>query len=50
MADPFPSAAVIYQCSERGLEEIEYEDADPVRLTRSFLDARARFLAELVRD
>jgi predicted ATPase len=42
--------ATIYHCSERGLEEIEYEDADPVRLTRSFLDARARFLAELKRD
>lgn len=42
--------ATIYHCGERGLEVIEYEDADPVRLTRSFLEARARFLAELLRD
>ena len=42
--------ATIYHCGERGLEVIEYEDADPVRLTRSFLEARDRFLAELLRD
>jgi predicted ATPase len=42
--------ATIYHCGEHGLEEIEYEDADPVRLTRSFLEARDRFLAELLRD
>jgi predicted ATPase len=42
--------ATIYSCGEHGLEAIEYEDADPVRLTRSFLEARARFLAELLRD
>jgi predicted ATPase len=40
----------IYHCGEHGLEEIEYEDADPVRLTQSFLEARDRFLAELLRD
>jgi len=39
--------ATIYLCGEDGLEEIAYEDADPVRLTRSFLDARERFLYEL---
>jgi len=42
--------STIYHCGEHGLEEIEYEAADPVRLTRSFLDAHARFLAELLRD
>jgi len=42
--------ATIYHCSERGLEAIDYEDAEPVRLTRSFLEARERFVAELLRD
>jgi predicted ATPase len=42
--------STIYHCGAHGLEEIEYEDADPVRLTRSFLEARERFVYELVRD
>ncbi len=42
--------ATIYHCSERGLDQVDYEDAEPVRLTRSFLDSRARFLDELLRD
>lgn len=42
--------ATIYRCSEDGLEPIEYEDAEPVRLTRSFLEARERFVHELLRD
>ena len=42
--------ATIYHCGERGLEVVEYEDAEPVRLTRSFLEARPRFMAELLRD
>jgi len=42
--------ATTYHCSERGLETVDYEDAEPVRLTRSFLEARARFLTELLRD
>ncbi|HUA05724.1 MAG TPA: AAA family ATPase [Solirubrobacteraceae bacterium] len=42
--------ATIYHCSDRGIEPVEYEEAEPVRLTRSFLDSRARFLAELLRD
>jgi predicted ATPase len=42
--------ATIYHCRERGLEQVEYEEAEPVRLTRSFLEARDRFLAELLRD
>jgi predicted ATPase len=39
--------ATIYSFSETGLEEVSYEDADPVRLTKSFLQARDRFLHEL---
>lgn len=42
--------ATIYHCSDQGLEPIDYEDAEPVRLTRSFLEARERFMAELLRD
>jgi predicted ATPase len=42
--------ATIYHCSERGLEPVQYEDAEPVRLTRSFLEARERFVHELMRD
>jgi predicted ATPase len=42
--------ATIYHCGEHGLEAIEYEDAEPVRLTRSFLEARDRFVHELMRD
>jgi predicted ATPase len=42
--------ATIYHCKERGLEPVEYEDAEPVRLTRSFLEARERFVHELMRD
>ena len=42
--------ATIYHCSEHGLEAVGYEDAEPVRLTRSFLEARDRFLTELLRD
>jgi predicted ATPase len=42
--------ATIYHCNEHGLEPVEYEDAEPVRLTRSFLEARERFVHELMRD
>jgi predicted ATPase len=42
--------AMIYHCSDRGLEAVDYEESEPVRLTRSFLESRARFLAELLRD
>ena len=42
--------ATIYHCSERGLEAVGYEEAEPVRLTQSFLEARDRFLTELLRD
>lgn len=39
--------ALIYACGEAGLEQIDYDDAQPVRLTQSFLAARERFLHEL---
>ena len=45
----YPDAR-IYHCNERGLEPVDYEDAEPVRLTQSFLEARDRFLHELMRD
>jgi predicted ATPase len=42
--------ATIYACSEDGLDTIEFDEAEPVRLTRSFLDAKDRFLRELLAD
>jgi len=42
--------ATIYVCGEHGIEEIGYEDAEPVRLTTSFLQSRERFLHELFAD
>lgn len=39
--------ATIYNCDATGLERVAYDDTTPVRLTRNFLDARERFLAEL---
>jgi predicted ATPase len=42
--------ATIYACTENGLELTLYEDADPVRLTESFLGARERFLQRLFSD
>jgi predicted ATPase len=39
--------ATIYECGASGIERVEYEDAEPVRLTRSFLSSRERFLAQL---
>ncbi len=42
--------ATIYHCHETGLETIPYDEAEPVRLTQSFLAARERFLAELLAD
>ena len=40
--------ATIYRCTSSGLEPTEYEDAEPVQLTRSFLSSRERFLRELL--
>ena len=36
--------ATIYACTDTGVEKVEFDDADPVRLTQSFLNARERFL------
>lgn len=40
--------ATIYECSDAGLHGIDYEEAEPVRLTRSFLDSRERFIERLL--
>jgi predicted ATPase len=42
--------AMIYRCTADGLEPVEYDDAEPVRLTKSFLSAPDRFLARLLAD
>ena len=42
--------ATIYNCTENGLETVAYDDAEPVRLTTSFLSARERFIAQLLDD
>jgi predicted ATPase len=39
--------ATIYRCTDTGLERTDYDDAEPVRLTTSFLAARERFLHQL---
>jgi predicted ATPase len=40
--------ALIYECDEYGLQSIAYDDAEPVRLTRSFLGAPEQFLRNLL--
>jgi predicted ATPase len=45
----YPDATIL-RCSEDGLEPISYEEAEPVRLTRSFLEAPQRFLRGLLED
>lgn len=42
--------ATIYACTPGGLEKVAYEDAEPVRLTRAFLESRPRFLQQLFTD
>ena len=42
--------STIYRCTNSGLERTSYEDAEPVRLTTSFLAARERFLHQLFSD
>ena len=42
--------AVIYRCDDDGLHATGYEDAAPVRLTRSFLEGRERFISQLLGD
>ena len=42
--------ATIYSFDSDGLRKVDYEDAEPVRLTQNFLQARERFLRELLSD
>jgi predicted ATPase len=42
--------STIYVCTDSGLEPTTYDDAGPVRLTRSFLDSKERFLHQLFAD
>ncbi len=42
--------ATIYQLSEVGIERVDYDDAEPVTLTRAFLGAPERFLRGLLAD
>ncbi len=45
----YPDAAIL-RCGDDGLEPVAYDDAEPVTLTRSFLDAPERFLRALMED
>lgn len=42
--------AKIYACGVDGVEAVAFDDAQPVRLTRSFLDAPERYLRALLSD
>jgi len=42
--------ATIYACDADGLGLVAYDDAEPVRLTQSFLAGRERFLQQLFSD
>lgn len=42
--------ATIYECGPHGLRQIEFEEAESVRLTRGFLESRERFLERLLAD
>jgi predicted ATPase len=42
--------ALIYECGPAGVAAISYDEADPVRLMRGFLDAPARFVQRLLAD
>jgi len=41
--------ALIYECNDLGIQPIIYDEAESVRLTRSFLDAPDRFLRDLLK-
>ncbi len=45
----YPGAS-IYVCSEDGIDTVAFADAEPVRLTRRFLDAPERYLGMLLDD
>lgn len=42
--------AVIYEFTDTGITRADYDDAEPVRLTRSFLDAPERFFSHLFEE
>ena len=42
--------ALIYECGADGVAPVAYDDAEPVRLTRGFLDAPQRFVERLLAD
>jgi predicted ATPase len=42
--------ALIYECGPGGVEPIGYDDAEPVRLMRGFLDAPERFVQRLLAE
>jgi len=42
--------ALIYECGPGGVEQIAYDEAEPVRLMRAFLDAPQRFVERLLED
>lgn len=42
--------AVIYEFTDTGITRVDYDDAEPVRLTRSFLDAPERFFSHLFEE
>jgi predicted ATPase len=42
--------ALIYECGPGGVEQIAYDDAEPVRLMRGFLDAPQRYVQRLLED
>jgi predicted ATPase len=42
--------ATILECTPSGLATVNYDDAEPVRLSRTFLEGRGRFLKELFGD
>lgn len=43
-------AAIIYEFTDTGITRVDYDDAEPVRLTRSFLDAPERFFSHLFEE
>jgi predicted ATPase len=47
---PAYAGAAILNCSSTRIEIVAYEDAEPVRLTQSFLEGRERFLEQLLAD
>lgn len=42
--------AVIYEFTDTGITRVDYDDAEPVRLTTSFLDAPERFFSHLFEE